>query len=108
MADYTHEYSNFPSAIMTKKTYRDVTDADAIIINTIKEYQNNKDYASAARLIVLNPSIKECIPDSTDFNSLCEEIRNAEIYAKTRKQSIYYSNDVPDIFEDGDVWIGGN
>ena len=51
MADYTHEYSNFPSAVMDKKTYRNVSTSDAVLIEKIKEYQKDKDYISAAKLI---------------------------------------------------------
>lgn len=107
MADYTHEYSNFPSTVMDKKTYRNVTNSDATLINKIKEYQKDKDYISAAKLINANPSIKQCMPDCSDFNALNEEIRNAEIYAKTIKQSVFYMEDQPSTPNNSDVWIGG-
>lgn len=107
MADYTHEYSNFPSAVMNKKTYRNVTNSDATLINKIKEYQKNKDYISAAKLISENPNIKQCIPDCSDFNALNEEIRNTEIYAKTIKQSVFYMESQPSTPNNSDVWIGG-
>ena len=41
------------------------------------------------------------------FDALNEEIRNAEIYAKTIKQSVFYMEDQPSAPNNSDVWIGG-
>ena len=48
MADYTHEYSNFPSTVMDKKTYRNASNSDAVLIEIIKEYQKVIVFISAA------------------------------------------------------------
>lgn len=104
MADYTHEYSNFPNAVMARKKYRDATDADAEIINTIKELIENNNISSASQLA---QQIYDCVITAKDFNWATEEIRNAEIYAKTIKQSIYPSSDEPVAPINDDVWIGG-
>ena len=104
MAGYTHEYSNFPNEIMDKKTYRNVTDKDATLINMIKNFESTGDYVSAANIIATNPSIKECMIDNTDFNALLEQIRNTQIFAKSVKQGIYYQ-EAPLSPIDGDVFI---
>ena len=83
------------------------TENHETLIEKIKEYQKDKDYISAAKLINANPSIKQCMPDCADFNALNEEIRNAEIYAKTIKQSVFYMEDQPSAPNNSDVWIGG-
>ena len=103
MADYTHEYSNYPNTVMVKKTYRDATDADAEIINAIKELIENNNISSAAQLA---QQIYDCVITAKDFNWATEEIRNAEIYAKSIKQSIYPKSEPVDPLND-DVWIGG-
>ena len=40
------------------------------------------------------------------INAIDEETRNLEIYAKSKKQSIFYQNDMPESAEFSDVWIG--
>lgn len=107
MADYTHEYSNFPNTVMTAIEYNDVTDSVATLINQIKTLQAAGNYYSATLLIAQNPSIKQYIPCAEDLNKIGEEIRNAQIYAKQVKQTIYTDETEPVSMIDGDVWIGG-
>lgn len=107
MASYTHEYSNFPSTIMEKSHYKDVDNTVAGLINQLKVFQQNKDYNSVVLLIAQNPSLKQYIIGADAFNKLAEEIRNAQIYAKTTKQTIYIQDkdNIPVSAIDGDVWI---
>ena len=107
MASYTHEYSNFPTTIMEKSNYKDVDDTVARLINQLKTYQQNKDYNSAALLIAKNPSLKQYIIGVDVFNKIAEEIRNTQIYAKSKKQTIYVQDEdnEPMYAIDGDVWI---
>lgn len=107
MADYTNEYSNYPSTVMTKTSFVDVDDSVSDLINQIKAYQTSGEYNSAASLIAQNPDIKKRIPTSESLNRMLEEIRNTQIYAKTVKQTIYVQETEPTTMVDGDVWIGG-
>ena len=107
MADYTNEYSNYPSTVMAKTSFTDVDDSVADLINQIKAYQASGEYNSAASLIAQNPDIKKRMPTSESLNRMLEEIRNTQIYAKTVKQTIYVQETEPNTMVDGDVWIGG-
>ena len=106
MASYTHEYSSFPTTIMEKSNYKDVDGTVAELINQLKTFQQNKDYNSAILLIAQNPSLKQYIIGVDVFNKITEEIRNTQIYAKNKKQTIYVQDDEPVTATDGDVWIG--
>ena len=106
MASYTHEYSNFPTTIMEKSNYKDVDDTVAGLINQLKIFQQNKDYDSAFLLIAQNPSLKQYIIGVDVINKIIEEIRNTQIYANRKKQTIYVQDDEPIAAIDGDVWIG--
>ncbi len=106
MASYTHEYSSFPTTIMEKSNYKDVDGTVAELINQLKTFQQNKDYNSAVLLIAQNPSLKQYIIGVDVFNKIIEEIRNTQIYAKNKKQTIYVQDDEPVAATDGDVWIG--
>ena len=107
MANYTHEYSNFPTTIMEKSNYKDVDDTVAELINQLKTFQQNKDYNSAILLIAKNPSLKQYIIGVDVINKIIEEVRNTQIYAKRTKQTIYIQDEdnEPTTAIDGDVWI---
>ncbi len=107
MADYTNEYSNYPSTLMEKTSFLDVDDSVADLINQIKAFQTSGEYNSAASLISQHPDIKKRIPTSESLNKMLEEIRNTQIYAKNIKQTIYADETEPNTMIDGDVWIGG-
>ena len=105
MANYTHEYSNFPTTVMEKGNYKDVNSNVARLIDQLKTYQQNRDYNSAVLLIANNPSLKQYIIGVDVINKIIEEIRNAQIYAKTAKQTIYVQDETPVSAIDGDVWL---
>ena len=75
-------------------------------INQLKTFQQNKDYNSAVLLIAQNPSLKQYIIGVDVINKIVEEIRNTQIYAKRKQQTIYVQDDEPISAIDGDVWIG--
>lgn len=108
MAAYTHEYSHFPDALITLKHYKDVTDENAGIINTYRKYIQNGQYDSAAAYAKRNSDFFDsCLVGNNTLMTLQEEIRNTQILALKRCQSIRISDTEPEVIETGDVWIGG-
>ncbi len=108
MADYTHEYSNFPNEIMEKHNFKDVTNEIAVMINTIKSLQSQGLYDEAAKIIRTNASVlKPYNIDMTTVNGMIEHIRNTEIYATGIHQSVHTDVSEPDICLESDIWIGG-
>lgn len=108
MAEFTNEYSRYPSQIMTKKTYKDVDDSVASQIQQIQDLRRAGNYNLAAQKIkALNLSAYNF--SAEDINWLIEENRNAQIYAKQKRQNIYSGSEDPiDTAVTYDVWIGGD
>lgn len=108
MTDYTHEYSNFPDAPLTLSHYEDVTDETANIINTYKKYLQNEQYDAAAAYAKKNKEfLEKHLLGSGNFMALQEEIRNTQILALKKSQSIHAKDSAPSVMELNDVWIGG-
>lgn len=109
MARYTNEYSNFPTTTYTRRNFSDLKDAPASVVTLveqIKALMRGRDYTGAAAILEDNKSsLKKYLLDATYINTLDEELRNLEIYCKTKKQSIYYTTSEPDGVT-GDVWLG--
>lgn len=107
MASMTHEYSNFPESYITLHNYQDVTDQIGALINQIKTLQASGNYVQAQRVIEQNKNVLAQYVITTDaINAIEEETRNVEIYAKQKKQQVYYQDDEPDTETVGDIWIG--
>ena len=108
MASYTHEYSLFPDQILTRHQFRDADDSIASIINQIKMLQAQGEYSRAAEYInVHKAELGPYILGSEYLNTIDEETRNVEIYAKAKKQQIFYQGSEPDNTSVvGDVWLG--
>ncbi len=110
MADYTHEFSNFPDEILTRHNFKDVDDSVASIVNQIKELQAAGEYDRAAQYIDMNKdTLGPYVLGSEYLNTIDEETRNVEIYTKAKKQQIYYQDNEPDkTAYQYDVWLGEN
>ena len=107
MAEYTNEYANFPQSLITKHSFKDVTDDIASLINQINSLRTKGLYGQAERLIEQNEDILgQYVIDSTVINTIIEELRNAQIYAKQAKQYVFTGEEMP-VCEYNDVWIGG-
>ena len=65
-----------------------------------------QDFTSAtASLLEDNKNVlAQYMVDAAYINKLDEELRNLEIYTKSKKQAVYYQSDKPDGVT-GDVWI---
>lgn len=108
MSSYTHDYSMFPSQIMTRHEFRDADDSVALYINQIKLLQAQGKYDQAARKIdEYKDTLAPYVLGSEYLNTIDEETRNIEIYAKAKKQQIYYQDGEPDTEPSvNDVWLG--
>ena len=81
MADYTHEFSNFPDEILTRHNFKDVDDSVASIVNQIKELQANGEYDRAAQYIDMNKdTLGPYVLGSEYLNTIDEETRNGETF----------------------------
>ena len=110
MANYTHEFSNFPNEILTRHEFKDVDDTIASIVNQIKELQAKGEYSRAAQYIDMNKdTLGPYVLGSEYLNTIDEETRNVEIYTKAKKQQIFYQDDNPEgVAYQYDVWLGEN
>jgi hypothetical protein len=108
MATYTHEYSDFPNSVYSLRRFLDLKDAPeaiADVIVEIKQHIAKKDFSSAASLLEQHKAnLAQYMVDATYINTLGEELRNLEIYTKSKKQALYYQTAKPDGVT-GDVWI---
>lgn len=108
MASYTHEYSSFPTNLYTVNNFLDLKDAPSnvvALVQQIKDYLLNGNYNQASSVLASNKStLKRYIVDAQYINKLDEELRNLEIYTRTKKQGLYYQTSKPDCVA-GDVWI---
>ena len=109
MAYYTDEYSKFPYKIMDRHIFKDVDDSIGSIVNQIKILQAQGKYDKINEIIQNNKdALGQYIFGSEYINRIDDETRNLEIFAKSRKQSIYYSEEEPEWAITLDVWIGGH
>ena len=107
--NYTHEYSNLPLQIMQRHYFKDVDNTIAPLINQIKELQANCEYDKVNEIINQNISNLAQYALSSDYmNAIDEETRNLEIFARSKKQQIYYDEEEPEYAVEFDIWIGGN
>ncbi len=107
MASYTNEYSNLPDRIMERHHFKDVDNTVADLINQIKILQAQGQYDKVNAIIKENKENLAQYALSSDYiNAIDEETRNLEILAKSKKQSIYYSETEPEYAVQSDIWIG--
>lgn len=108
--NYTYEYrtssESLPYKIPDKIVYKDVDASVAELVQQIENYILAGNYAAASDLMTENEELLEGYKiDATDINRIIEDIRNTQIYARSRKQEIYFESDEPEFLEHDDVWI---
>lgn len=110
MAEYSREFSNFPSQKIAKHNFKNVDDNIADIINQINALRARGLYNQAARIIQNNQDVLgRYIADAVTFRTWEEEIYNAQKYARQIQQSIYFDESEDDFDGiEGDVWLGGD
>ncbi len=108
MAGYTHEYSNFPNALIKLTDFQDIDDSLAPLVNKIQSLQSQGKMSEATKLLRTNSDLlSNRVVGSDWYNKIVEEIRNAEIYSKGIQQCVYTDKDEPIYAQENDVWIGG-
>lgn len=110
MAEYSREFSNFPSKKITRHNFKNVDDNIAPIINQINTLRSQKLYNQAACIVQDNFDVlSHYIVDAITFRTWEEEIYNTQLYAKQQQQSIYFDETEEDFDGiEGDVWLGGD
>lgn len=110
MAEYSREFSSFPSKKITRHSFKNVDDNIASIINQIKSLQLQGLYNQAARVVQDNFDVlSHYIVDAITFRTWEEEIYNTQKYARQVQQSIFFDEDEDDFDGiEGDVWVGGD
>lgn len=102
---FENEFSNFPDQLIALHEYENVSDAVASLINQINALRKAGDYSGAQEIIKKNTALlSKSIVDATTFRTWEEEIYNTQLYAKRKKQDIYFDRVEPDC-EVNDVWI---
>ena len=110
MAEFEHEFSNFPSQKITRHGFRNVDDGTAEIISQINALRSQGMYSKAASIIQNNKDVlSQYIVDAVTFRTWEEEIYNTQKYARQKQQSIYF-DESEENFDgiEGDVWLGGD
>ncbi len=92
---------------MERHYFKDIDNTIADLINQIKTLQAQGQYDRVNAIIKENKeNLAQYVIGSDYINAIDEEIRNLEIYAKSKKQSIYYEESEPEYAVHSDVWIG--
>ena len=106
MPSYTNEFSQFPNQLLTLHHYKDVDDTVANEVNQIKLLQMQGQFDKVNTIIGQHPELKPYVFGSEAPNLLEEETRNIEIFIKSKKQQIYYTDTEPEEAVLSDIWIG--
>lgn len=110
MAEYSREFSSFPSKKITRHNFKNVDDNIAPIINQINSLRAQGLYNQASRIVQENFDIlSHYIVDAITFRTWEEEIYNTQKYARQVQQSIFFDENEEDFDGiEGDVWVGGD
>lgn len=110
MAEYSREFSSFPSKKITRHNFKNVDDNIASIINQINTLRTQGLYNQAARIVQDNFDVlSHYIVDAITFRTWEEEIYNTQKYARQIQQSIFFDETEEDFDGiEGDVWVGGD
>lgn len=103
---YTNIHSNFPASIMERTSFKDITPEVASKIAFVESLIANNDIASANKHIE-EYELEDYFINADSFNWAFEEIRNTQIYAKTKGQQVIYVdsiNDLPSAPANGDIY----
>ena len=110
MAEYSREFSSFPSKKITRHNFKNVDDNIAPIINQINTLRTQGLYNQASRIVQDNfDMLSHYIVDAITFRTWEEEIYNTQKYARQVQQSIFFDESEEDFDGiEGDVWVGGD
>ena len=109
MSTMTHEFSRFPEQTYLLHNFNNVANAPSNVLDIIVKIKSlviSGLYSEAEQLLEDKKEVlSQYWVDADVINAIEEEIRNLEIYARSRHQAYYYQDEEPDAVE-GDVWIG--
>lgn len=91
----------------TKRNFIDADDSMLSVKNAINEHIRNGDFLKASQIANNNINIIGDRPNADFFNDFEVEIIKAEKQMFAKKTFIYYSDEIPETIEKGQVWIGG-
>lgn len=116
MATYTHHYSRFPEEVYIPHNFKDAENETVVIggeninvgnlISHVRNLLAEGNFSQAKYYIEQNKTVLEpYVLNAEHINMIEEETRNCEVYAISRQQAVFYSDEEPEYSEDNDVWI---
>lgn len=111
MPKYTYQAgAHWPLSLIDLTHYKDADNTVGELIAQIKAYQEAGDFDAAQAIITEHAAeLKPYAFDSAAINKYVEEIRNLEIYTKSKKQQVFYSpteEEASNFVDINDVWLG--
>lgn len=111
MPKYTYQAgAHWPLSLIDLTNYKDADNTVGELIAQIKAYQESGDFDAAQALIAEHEEeLKPYALDSAAINKYVEEIRNLEIYTKSKKQQVFYApteEEASNFVILNDVWLG--
>lgn len=111
MPKYTYQAgAHWPLSLIDLTYYKDADNTVGELIAQIKAYQESGDFDAAQALIAEHEEeLKPYALDSAAINKYVEEIRNLEIYTKSKKQQVFYApteEEASNFVILNDVWLG--
>lgn len=111
MPKYTYQAgAHWPLSLIDLTHYKDADNTVGELIAQIKAYQEAGDFDAAQAIITEHAAeLKPYAFDSAAINKYVEEIRNLEIYTKSKKQQVFYApteEEASNFVILNDVWIG--
>lgn len=111
MPKYTYQAgAHWPLSLIDLTHYKDADNTVGELIAQIKAYQEAGDFDAAQAIITEHATeLKPYAFDSAAINKYVEEIRNLEIYTKSKKQQVFYApteEEASNFAILNDVWLG--
>ena len=111
MPKYTYQAgAHWPLSLIDLTNYKDADNTVGELIAQIKAYQEAGDFDAAQAIITEHAAeLKPYALDAAAINKYVEEIRNLEIYTKSKKQQVFYSpteEEASCYVDINDVWLG--
>ena len=106
--NYINEYRTpgFPESVMDSGNFLDVNDDMKDVISQINSARKAGKYNVVKTLYEEYKDVLDRVDLGADkINSLIEEIRNVQIFAKEAHQQIYVQSKEPEVLFDGLIWI---
>ena len=106
--NYINEYRTpgFPESVMDSGNFLDVNDDMKDVISQINSARKAGNYNVIKTLYEEYKDVLDRVDlGASKINSIIEEIRNTQIFAKEAHQQIYVQSEKPEVLFDGLIWI---